>query len=106
MKTEVSILHHEYPARMRQEVADKLERLSRFFDRTVSIRAMLERQRESHRVELVANVGRGVVLVIDAREGSLGAAIDEAVDRMGRVLRRHKEKLTGARRRGGARVRT
>lgn len=103
MKTDVAILHHEYPAHVREDVAEKLQQLSKFFERTVSIRAMLERQREEHRVELVANVGRGVVLVVDARAQSIRAALDEAVSRMGRVLKRHKEKLTTARRRAKVR---
>lgn len=99
MKTEVSILHREYPAHVRDDVATKLQNLTRFFERTVSMRALLERQREQHRVELVANVGHGVVLVVDARESSIGQALDEALSRMARVLKRHKAKLTSERRR-------
>ena len=101
MKTLVTIPHHEYPARVREHVEEKLQHLARFFDRIVSIRALLERQSEEHRVELVANVGHGVTLVVDARAGGLEAALDEALDRMGRVLRRHKTRLTDRQRRSG-----
>ena len=93
MKTEVAILHHEYPAKIRDHVTEKLQHLVRFYDGTVSLRAVLERQHDDHRVEIVANVRRGVTLVVDATEGSITAALDEALDRMGRVLRRHKDKL-------------
>jgi ribosomal subunit interface protein len=103
MKTEVAILHHEYPSRIRDDVASKLQHLTKYFERTVSIRAALERQREVHRAELVANVGHGVVLVVDARAGSISLALDEALGRMARVLKRHKAKLTEARRRAKAR---
>lgn len=99
MKTEVTILHHEYPSRIRDYVATKLQDLTKFFERTVSIRAMLERQRDEHRAELIANVGRGVVLVVDARADSIHAALDEALARMAKVLKRHKAKLTNERRR-------
>ncbi len=99
MKTEVSILHNQYPASVREDVADRLQQLARFYDRTVSIRGLLERQKDEHRVELVANVGNGVVLVVDAREESIGQALDEALSRMARVLKRHKAKLTNERRR-------
>jgi len=101
MKTLVTIPHHEYPARVREHVEQKLQHLARFFDRIVSMRALLERQAEQHRVELVANVGQGVTLVVDARGGGLEATLDEALDRMGRVLRRHKTRLTDRHRRGG-----
>jgi len=99
MKTEVAILHSEYPNRIRDLVASKLQGLTRYFDGTVSLRAVLERQHDDHRVELVANVRRGVVLVVDARRGSITAALDDALDRMGRVLTKHKDKLKAAGRR-------
>ena len=93
MNTEVAILHYEYPATVREAVEDKLQGLAKYFDRIISVRAFLERQNEVHRAELVANVGRGVVLVVDARSGTIGEALDEAVDRMARALAKHKEKL-------------
>lgn len=99
MKTEVAILHHEYPTTIRDYVEEKLGQLVKYYERTVSVRALLERQNEEHRAELVASVGRGVVLVVDARSSSIRAALDEAVERMGRVLARHKEKLVQSSRR-------
>lgn len=99
MKTEVAILHDEYPARIRDHVASKLDSLIRFFDGTVSVRAVLDRQHDEHRVELLASVRRGVVLVVDARRENIAAALDEAVSRMGRALRKHKEKMKSGGRR-------
>lgn len=100
MQTHVAILHHDYPAQVRDTVDTKLQQLVKFHDRIVSVRAMLERQHDEHRVELVANVGHGTVLVIDARGDAIGGALDEAVSRMERMLKRHHEKHTPARRRG------
>ena len=99
MKTEVSILHHEYPPAARDFVVEKLQHLTRYFDRTHSVRAVLERQHDEHRVELVARVRRGQVLVVDARADSLSRAIDTSVERMGRALVKHKDKLTRQQRR-------
>lgn len=101
MKTEVSILHHDYPSQVRDTVEGKLQHLVKFYDRIVSVRALLEKQNEEHRVEFVANVGKGNVLVVDARSDSFSSALDEAMERMTRLLTRHKTKQTGARRRGG-----
>jgi len=92
MRTEVAILHHEYPAETRDLVAGRLQNLVKFYEDTVSLRAVLERQRDEHRVELIANVRRGVVLVVDARGDSITLALDGAIERMGRVLGRHKDK--------------
>jgi len=93
MKTEVVIPHNEYPAQVREHVLRKLDTLERFFEGTVSVRAVLERQHTDHRVELVANVRPGVVLVIDGTSDSMSVALDSAIERMGRVLARHKDKL-------------
>ena len=43
MKTEVAILHQEYPARIRDHVVSKLQHLVRFFEGTVSLRAVLQK---------------------------------------------------------------
>ncbi len=99
MKTEVAIIHHQYPAKIREHVANKLQNLVKYFEGTVSVRAVLERDHDIHRAELVANVRRGVVLVVDAKRESISMAIDEAVDRMARVLTKHKDKLRNGTRR-------
>lgn len=100
METRVAILHHDYPPRVRERVEAKLQSLQKFFDRIITMRALLERQNEDHRVELVANVGHGPVLVVDSRDKAFGTALDAATDRMSRLLTRHKEKLNTERRRG------
>jgi ribosomal subunit interface protein len=99
MQTQVSILHHDYPARVREQVSERLQHLARFYDRIVSVRALLERQNEEHRVEIVTNVGKGAVLVVDARSDQFAGALDEAVARMERMLKGHNEKRTDSRRR-------
>lgn len=99
MKTEVSILHHQsYPPHVREFVADKLQHLVRYCERTESITARIERQREDHRVELVAHVRRRPALVVEGRAPHLEAALDLAVDRMARVLKRQNDSMHGGRR--------
>ena len=94
MKTEVSILHNDYPARVRETVEAKMENLTKFCSWVVSMRALLERQNEDHRVEIVANAGHGTVLVADAKATQFNFALDEAIDRMARHLKRHHDKVT------------
>jgi ribosomal subunit interface protein len=101
MKTLVSVPHHEYPASVRTLVEDKLQSLLKFYDRIVSIRAVLTRDNERHAVELVAHVGHGTTLVVEADGQLFDSALEEALDRMGRVLRRHKTRLTERHRKGG-----
>jgi ribosomal subunit interface protein len=101
MKTIVSIPHHAYPSRVRATVEAKLQHLVKFYERIVSLRAVLSREGDGHNVELVANVGHGATLVVESRREQLEAAIDEAVQRMTRVLTRHKTKRSERRRKAG-----
>lgn len=98
MKTLVSIPHHEYPTRIRDRVEAKLQELLHFHDRILSVRALLERESERHRVELVAHVGHGVTLVVDARAELLDAALDLSLQRMVRVLQGYKGRRVARRR--------
>ncbi|MCY2960297.1 MAG: HPF/RaiA family ribosome-associated protein [Planctomycetota bacterium] len=98
MQTLVSILHHDYPALVRDTVDAKLQHLGRFHDRIVTMRALLERQHTDHRVELVANVGHGAVLVVDARDGDFGSALETATTRMERLLKRDHDRRIDRRR--------
>ena len=100
MEAQVSILHHDYPARAREQVETKLQHLVKFYDRIVSMRALLERQHEEHRVEIVARVARGAVLVVDARSTAFTSALEEAIQRMERLLKKQNDKRTSGRRRG------
>ena len=101
MQTIVSIPHHEYPAAVRDLVEGKLQHLLKYYERIVSLRAVLSREAGDHRVELVATVGHGVTLVVDSREDSLETALSDSLERMQRVLTRHKTKLADKYRRGG-----
>ena len=92
MKTQVSILHHDYPSRYRSLVEERLTALERFHQKIVSIDARLEKNAREHHVEIVANVGKGHVLVSDVSREAFGEALSEAVNRMGRQLRTQHEK--------------
>lgn len=92
MKTQVSILHHDYPSRYRSLVEERLTALERFHQKIVSIDARIEKNAREHHVEIVANVGKGHVLVADVSRDAFGEALSEAVNRMGRQLRKQHEK--------------
>lgn len=97
MKTNVSILHHDYPSGLRAHVEERLSGLDRFYSKVVTITARLERIRGDHRVELVANCGHGSVLVADVADDGVHKALDEAVDRMASQLRKLHGKLVDRR---------
>ena len=104
MQIQVSILHKDYPADVRERIEDKCQSLTRFCNRIISMRALVERDKDEHRVELIAHLGQGNPLIADSRGEVFGATLDEAFDRMSRLVKRHTEMRTIERRRT-ARVR-
>jgi ribosomal subunit interface protein len=99
MRTHVSILHRDYPARVRGIVEQRLGDLGRYYDRIVTVSARLERSSRDHRVELVANVGRGNVLIANVHRDGLRSALDDAVHTLQRRLTKHHDKVKLQRRR-------
>ncbi|MEL6714410.1 MAG: ribosome-associated translation inhibitor RaiA [Planctomycetota bacterium] len=102
MKTEVSILHHDYPSRYRNIVEERLAALERFHGHILTMDARIEKDAREHHVELVANLGKNHTLVANVRREAFGEALSEAVDRMGRQLRKHHDKARLEPRRHGA----
>jgi ribosomal subunit interface protein len=101
MKTHVSSHHGDYTPGIRHLVEEKIGDLVRFYNRATSMEARLERKAGNHRVEIICTVPHGPVLVADASAGELRGALDEALSRMARKLKRSREKQTIGRRRAG-----
>ncbi len=99
LHVEVRTPHGDYPARVREEVSTKLVELTRFFQGTHSIRAILDHHQNRHRIELLASTGGRTTLAVDATSESFSKALHESFGRMQRALGKHKERLTKVRRR-------
>ena len=104
MRTRALILHHDYPGHLRAQVEEKLAHLARFNSHATSMTARLERQGSEHRVELVAQIPHGPTLVADVCQPVFSATLEEALDRMGRLLRRARQKRADVRRRSASKI--
>lgn len=93
MKTHVTVPRGAYPAGIRETVEQKLAPLTRYFERIESLRAVLGKQKTSHRVELVVHVSDGAILVVDSKADSVEEALDDAQSRMKSLLSKHKKRL-------------
>ncbi|MEL6431393.1 MAG: HPF/RaiA family ribosome-associated protein [Planctomycetota bacterium] len=80
----------------------KASALERFHGHILTMDARIEKDAREHHVELVANLGKNHTLVANVRREAFGEALSEAVDRMGRQLRKHHDKARLEPRRHGA----
>lgn len=97
MKINVTGRSDAVTSAMKRKAADKFGKLQRFFDRITWVEVKLDAQNERKTVEVSAGLNRGATIVSKTQENDMYAAIDIAVDKMTRQLRRHKEKLSDKR---------
>ncbi len=85
--------HVEITEPMREYVQTKLNRVERHFDQVTDINCVLTVDKLQHRAEATANLA-GAQLFANATEENMYAAIDMMIDKLGRQLRKHKDKVT------------
>jgi putative sigma-54 modulation protein len=79
---------------MKTYAREKIEKLERLFDRATLARVTMDMDHDSHLVEIVLDVTRGVSLVGKAEAPDMYAALDLAEQKIGMQLRRFKQRLT------------
>lgn len=83
---------------VRTYITDKVEHLGRYFDGVISVEVILDAQRERQICELVAHLVRKKIVIATGEADDVYAAVDLAVDKLKKQLRRHKGRLREARR--------
>lgn len=91
-------------AGMKAKAAAKVEKLSRYYERITWVDVVLDVEHERHTVEMSAGLNRGQTIVGKAVSSDMYAAIDTAIDKISRQLRKHKEKLADHRPKRGETV--
>jgi putative sigma-54 modulation protein len=81
-------------AAMKQKAVEKVAKTGRFFDRITWVEVTLDMQQKARgSVEVTAGLPQGSTIVGKADGADVYAAIDVAVDKIVKQLRRHKERL-------------
>jgi putative sigma-54 modulation protein len=97
--------HIDITPALRGYVEKKLDRILRHFDQVIDVHCVLSVEKLRHQAEATLAVSGGK-LHADATDSDMYAAIDALTDKLDRLVKKHKEKLTDhhaaevARRRG------
>lgn len=94
MKIDITARSTDITDMARRLAAEKCAKVERFFQGRSTIRAILDKQHEEFRVELIAQTPGKHTVVIEEADTDLLAAIDKATERMERHVRKTKERLT------------
>ncbi|MEE9405259.1 MAG: ribosome-associated translation inhibitor RaiA [Algisphaera sp.] len=94
MNITVTGRHFEVTEPIKAYAEDKAAKLPHFFDRTQSVEVVIgQRGSHLHDVELIAHVDGHEPFVAHSRDDDVYAAIDMTEDKLGKQLRRHKDRL-------------
>ncbi len=85
--------HVEVTPPLRDYVRKKLDRVLRHFERVVDVHCVLTVEKLEHKAEATLGVS-GAVIHADAKHEDMYAAIDSLADKLDRLVRKHKEKLS------------
>ena len=92
MEKIISGRHCDLTANTKAHILDGLDRLEGEYSKLTSARVVVDRQRQDHLVEVILH-GKQLDIEATAREENLWAAIDHAIDRTERQLRKHLDKV-------------
>jgi putative sigma-54 modulation protein len=93
MNLHVSGHQVEVTQALRDYVSSKFERIERHFDHLIDVNVILNVEKLSHKAEATLTT-RGKTLYADAIAEDMYAAIDLLLDKLDRMVLKHKEKLT------------
>ena len=93
MQLSVTGHHVEVTEALRAYVQKKLDRVVRHFDQVIDVHCILSVEKLRQKAEAVLKVGGGTIHA-DAESENMYAAIDELVDKLDRLVKKRKEKLT------------
>lgn len=91
--------HVEVTPALRAYVQNKLERITRHFDRVIDVNVILSTDKLARKAEASIHVS-GKDIFAEAVDGDMYAAIDALADKLDRQILKHKEKNGGNKRAG------
>ncbi len=92
MQLDVTGHHIDLTDSLRQYVTSKLEKIERHFDQVTDVHCILTVEKLRQKAEATVNVN-GAKIYADATDEDMYAAIDALADKLGRQVRKYKEKL-------------
>ena len=104
MQISVTGRHVEITEAVKDFARDKVSRLSRFFDRIQAIDVVMDHDSGNFSVEIIVHVDRADPFIAQQSGPHALALIDELTDKLGRQLRRHKEKQRDHKHHAGSKV--
>jgi ribosomal subunit interface protein len=105
MQITINARNGRLPDSLRNQAEQRLSRMERFDRRLTSATLVIDGAPNGHRAEVRIPTAGGPPLIAHAEAATLRAALDGAIDRVERQLKRRSERRVARRSRAGAAVR-
>lgn len=93
MQLQLTGHHVEVSDSLRAYVEAKFARIVRHFDHVIDVHCILTVEKLTHRAEATLHVSGGNIHAVSTEE-NMYASIDALTDKLDRLVKKHKEKLT------------
>ena len=97
MSIEVTSIHAHINERLQQYAREKAEALSQSFPKVEGVHVILEFEKHLFKAQFVVRVKGAQVVGVGEHPENVMTAIDDAEDKVGRQLRKQREKMVEAR---------
>ena len=96
MEIVITAIHCDVSEAVRDYAREKIARLDKFFDKTRKTAVTIHAEPGNNEVELICHATGGHVFTVHVvAEESVREGIDLAIDKMGKQLKRYKDRLRG-----------
>ncbi|MCF7805634.1 MAG: ribosome-associated translation inhibitor RaiA [Candidatus Marinimicrobia bacterium] len=92
MQLELTVRHFELSDNYKEYALQEVENLSQYWDRIVDGQIVFDQEGNDYMVEVILRVS-GKTLAVSAQQGDVMKAIDDAVNKMRRRLKKYKGKI-------------
>lgn len=94
MRVQFVARHCEVPASLRTRAEDQIQELQRFDPRLSSASVVFEEERHLKKVEGIVTLDGEKPVVAQGEADEFKPALDQVLDRLGRILRRRRDQAT------------
>lgn len=94
MRIQIVARHCEVPETVRARAQEQSERLNRFDPRLTGVEIIFDEEKHMKRVEAICTLDRLDPIVATGEGAEFRSALDQSLDRVGRMIRRRREQDT------------
>ena len=102
MRVQIATRGSSVPEDVQARAVDQIQKLERFDSEVLSADLVFEEVRHLRKVEAIVSIANSEPMVVTGEKEEWLSAVDELVERLGRMLRRHRERRTERHPRNGA----